>query len=139
MAGQIVMEGFLNFRMRPWLRRLITRMVAVVPAALTILYTGEHGAYRLLILSQVILSMQVPFAVNPLIQFTGDRTLMFNFAAGPGNSADILGFTNGQSQSPTPATDGGSGVTTLTAEATVSNVNKTDMTKNFALTIRVSS
>ena len=81
MAGQIVMEGFLNFRMRPWLRRLITRMVAVVPAALTILYTGEHGAYQLLILSQVILSMQLPFAVIPLIQFTGDRKRMGTFAS----------------------------------------------------------
>ena len=81
MAGQIVMEGFLNFRMRPWLRRLITRMVAVVPAAITILYTGEQGAYRLLILSQVILSMQLPFAVIPLIQFTGDRRRMGSFAS----------------------------------------------------------
>ncbi|HYP07643.1 MAG TPA: Nramp family divalent metal transporter [Bryobacteraceae bacterium] len=80
MAGQIVMEGFLNFRMRPWLRRLITRMVAVVPAAITIVYTGENGAYRLLILSQVILSMQLPFAVIPLIQFTGDRKRMGAFA-----------------------------------------------------------
>lgn len=80
MAGQIVMEGFLNFRMRPWLRRLITRMVAVVPAALTILYTGEKGAYKLLILSQVILSMQLPFAVIPLIHFTSDRVRMGSFA-----------------------------------------------------------
>lgn len=81
MAGQIVMEGFLNFRMRPWLRRLITRMVAVVPAALTILSTGEQGAYKLLILSQVVLSMQLPFAVIPLIHFTADRKKMGNFAS----------------------------------------------------------
>ena len=81
MAGQIVMEGFLNFRMRAWLRRLITRMLAVVPAALTILSTGEKGAYKLLILSQVILSMQLPFAVIPLIQFTSDRTRMGKFAS----------------------------------------------------------
>ena len=74
------MEGFLNFRMRPWLRRLITRMVAVVPAALTILSTGEKGAYKLLILSQVILSMQLPFAVIPLIHFTSDRKRMGSFA-----------------------------------------------------------
>jgi manganese transport protein len=70
MAGQIVMEGFLNFRMRPWLRRLITRMVAVVPAALTIFSTGEKGAYKLLILSHVI----------PLIHFTSDRKRMGSFA-----------------------------------------------------------
>ncbi len=81
MAGQIVMEGFLNFRMRAWLRRLITRALAVIPAALTILSTGEKGAYKLLILSQVILSMQLPFAVVPLIQFTSDRTRMGKFAS----------------------------------------------------------
>lgn len=76
MAGQIVMEGFLNFRMRPWLRRLITRGVAVAPAALTIQYAGEQGAYRLLILSQVILSLQLPFAIVPLVRFTGDQRRM---------------------------------------------------------------
>ena len=59
MAGQVVMEGFLNFRMRPWLRRLITRMLAVTPAALTIYIAGDQGTFRLLILSQVILSMQL--------------------------------------------------------------------------------
>lgn len=80
MAGQIVMEGFLNFRMRPWLRRFITRMVAVVPAAATIYVAGEQGTYRLLILSQVILSMQLPFAVIPLIHFTSDRRRMGAFA-----------------------------------------------------------
>ena len=76
MAGQIVMEGFLNFRMRPWLRRLITRMVAIIPAAFVDLTAGEEGTYKLLILSQVILSMQLPFAVIPLIHFTSDRTRM---------------------------------------------------------------
>lgn len=81
MAGQIVMEGFLNFRMRPWLRRLLTRMVAVIPAAITILSTGEQGAYKLLILSQVILSMQLPFAVIPLIHFTSDRMRMGSFVS----------------------------------------------------------
>ncbi|MFN7921235.1 MAG: Nramp family divalent metal transporter [Bryobacteraceae bacterium] len=80
MAGQIVMEGFLNFRMRPWLRRLITRMLAVVPAALTVWFSGEEGTYRLLILSQVILSLQLPFAVIPLIQFTGSKERMGEFA-----------------------------------------------------------
>jgi manganese transport protein len=81
MAGQIVMEGFLNFRMRPWLRRLITRMVAIVPAALTVWYSGEQGTYKLLILSQVMLSMQLPFAVIPLIQFTSSRDKMGEFAS----------------------------------------------------------
>ena len=70
MAGQIVMEGFLNIRMRPWLRRLVTRVLAIIPAAFTVYFAGEHGTYQLLILSQVILSMQLPFAVIPLIQFT---------------------------------------------------------------------
>lgn len=76
MAGQIVMEGFLNFRMRPWLRRLITRLVAVTPAVLTIHYAGEAATYQLLIFSQVVLSLQLPFAVLPLIQFTSDRERM---------------------------------------------------------------
>ncbi len=79
MAGQIVMEGFLNFRMRPWLRRLVTRMVAIVPAALTVWLSGEQGTYKLLILSQVMLSMQLPFAVIPLIQFTSNRDKMGEF------------------------------------------------------------
>jgi manganese transport protein len=80
MAGQIVMEGFLNFRMRPWLRRLITRMLAIVPAAIVIYISGEQGTYKLLILSQVVLSMQLPFAVVPLIHFTSDRKRMDVFA-----------------------------------------------------------
>lgn len=80
MAGQIVMEGFINFRMRPWLRRLLTRMLAIVPAALTVWYSGEQGTYKLLILSQVLLSMQLPFAVIPLIQFTSSKERMGEFA-----------------------------------------------------------
>src|SRR5690242_68610 len=80
LAGQIVMEGFLNFRMRPWLRRLITRMLAITPAALTIYISGEGSIYKLLILSQVILSMQLPFAVIPLIHFTNDPRRMGSFA-----------------------------------------------------------
>ena len=80
MAGQIVMEGFLNFRMRPWLRRLLTRTVAIIPAAFTVYAAGEQGTYRLLILSQVILSMQLPFAVIPLIHFTSSRERMGAFA-----------------------------------------------------------
>jgi len=79
-AGQIVMEGFLNLRLRPWLRRLVTRALAIVPAVLTIYYFGDNGTYKLLILSQVILSMQLPFAVIPLIRFTGDSRRMGIFA-----------------------------------------------------------
>jgi manganese transport protein len=80
LAGQVVMEGFLNFRMRPWLRRLITRLLAIVPAALTIYFVGERSTFGLLLLSQVILSMQLPFAVIPLIHFTDDRRRMGAFA-----------------------------------------------------------
>jgi manganese transport protein len=80
LAGQVIMEGFINFRMRPWVRRLMTRSLAIVPAALVIAATGATGTYRLLILSQVILSMQLPFAVIPLIHFTSDRSKMGEFA-----------------------------------------------------------
>jgi manganese transport protein len=79
-AGQIVMEGFLNLRLRPWLRRLITRSLAIIPAVITVSNSGEAGTYQLLILSQVILSLQLPFAVLPLIRFTGDRGRMGEFA-----------------------------------------------------------
>ena len=71
LAGQIVMEGFLNIRLRPWLRRLITRLIAIVPALITVAIYGERGAGSLLILSQVILSLQLPFAIIPLVLFTG--------------------------------------------------------------------
>jgi len=81
LAGQVVMEGFLRFRMRPWLRRLLTRSVAIVPAVVVIGIYGEQGTYKLLILSQVILSLQLPFAVIPLIQFTSDKTKMGTFAS----------------------------------------------------------
>jgi manganese transport protein len=80
LAGQIVMEGFLHLRLKPWLRRLITRSLAIVPAALVIGIAGERQATNLLILSQVILSFQLPFAVVPLIQFTNDRSKMGEFA-----------------------------------------------------------
>src|SRR6478736_4798443 len=80
LAGQIVMEGFLNIRLRPWLRRLITRGIAIVPAAITAILYGESGTARLLILSQVILSLQLSFAVFPLIMFTSDRAKMGEFA-----------------------------------------------------------
>ncbi len=79
-AGQIVMEGFLDLRMQPWLRRLMTRTVAIVPAVFTIVYVGENGTYPLLILSQVILSMQLPFAVIPLIRLTSNLHWMGEFA-----------------------------------------------------------
>ena len=79
MAGQIVMEGFLRFRMRPWLRRMITRAAAVIPAAITVSVAGDQGTYELLILSQVILSLQLPFAIIPLIQFTSSREHMGEF------------------------------------------------------------
>jgi manganese transport protein len=80
MAGQIVMEGFLSFRMQAWLRRLVTRTAALLPAALTIYIAGDAATYKLLILSQVILSLQLPFAVIPLIHFTSDRQKMGAFA-----------------------------------------------------------
>ena len=79
LAGQIVMEGFLNIRIRPWLRRLITRLIAIVPAALTAIFFGSHGTAQLLILSQVILSLQLSFAVFPLVKFTSDRLKMGEF------------------------------------------------------------
>jgi manganese transport protein len=80
LAGQIVMEGFLRFKIRPILRRLITRLIAIIPAVLVITIQGEGGSYGLLILSQVILSLQLPFAVIPLIQFTGEKGRMGEFA-----------------------------------------------------------
>jgi manganese transport protein len=80
LAGQIVMEGFLQFKMRPVLRRLVTRMLAIIPAVVVIALKGDTGTYGLLILSQVILSLQLPFAVVPLIHFTGDKTKMKQFA-----------------------------------------------------------
>ncbi|MFC7442227.1 Nramp family divalent metal transporter [Laceyella putida] len=79
LAGQIVMEGFLNIRLKPWLRRLITRLIAIVPAvAVTALY-GSEGTMQLLVLSQVILSLQLSFAVIPLVQFTSDKQKMGEF------------------------------------------------------------
>ena len=80
LAGQIVMEGFLHIRVRPWLRRLITRSLAIIPAVLVIGFAGEDKVTSLLILSQVVLSFQLPFAVIPLIQFTSNRAKMGEFA-----------------------------------------------------------
>jgi manganese transport protein len=79
-AGQIVMEGFLHFKMRPVLRRLLTRTLAIIPAVIVIALRGDKGPYELLILSQVVLSLQLPFAVVPLIHFTSDRERMGTFA-----------------------------------------------------------
>ncbi len=79
LAGQIVMEGFLSLRLKPWLRRLITRSVAIIPTIFVTLFYGERGTASLLILSQVILSMQLSFAVFPLVQFTSDRAKMGEF------------------------------------------------------------
>jgi manganese transport protein len=80
LAGQIVMEGFLNLRLKPWLRRLITRSIAIIPAVIVIGFYGEGKVTSLLILSQVVLSFQLPFAVIPLVQFTSDRVRMGAFA-----------------------------------------------------------
>jgi manganese transport protein len=80
LAGQIVMEGFLSIRLRPWLRRLITRAIAIVPAVVVIGYFGESKSTELLVASQVALSMQLGFAVWPLIRFTSDRKKMGEFA-----------------------------------------------------------
>src|SRR5687768_6853648 len=79
LAGQIVMEGFLNLRLRPWLRRLITRLIAIVPAVIVSVIYGESGTAKLLILSQVILSLQLSFAVFPLVMFTSNKLKMGEF------------------------------------------------------------
>jgi manganese transport protein len=81
LAGQIVMEGFVNIRLRPWLRRLITRLMAIVPAVIVVVLYGERGTGALLILSQVVLSLQLPFAVIPLVMFTSDRAKMGAFTS----------------------------------------------------------
>jgi manganese transport protein len=74
------MEGFLNIRLRPWLRRLITRVLAIIPAVVVTAFWGERGTANLLVLSQVILSMQLSFAVFPLVMFTSDKAKMGEFA-----------------------------------------------------------
>ena len=83
LAGQIVMEGFLNLHLKPWVRRLITRSIAVVPAFIVTLLYGEKGTSELLVLSQVILSLQLSFAVVPLVLFTGSRAKMGVFTNHP--------------------------------------------------------
>ncbi|HKT07566.1 MAG TPA: Nramp family divalent metal transporter [Gemmatimonadaceae bacterium] len=83
LAGQITMEGFLDIRMRPWLRRLLTRGIAIVPALITAAYFGESGTAKLLILSQVVLSMQLSFAVFPLVIFTSSKAKMGEYVNPP--------------------------------------------------------
>jgi manganese transport protein len=83
LAGQIVMEGFLNIRLRPWLRRLVTRAIAIIPAIIVVSISGQKGTTNLLVLSQVVLSLQLSFAVFPLVLFTGDRLKMGEFVNGP--------------------------------------------------------
>ena len=82
LAGQIVMEGFVRIRLRPYLRRLITRLIALLPAVVVIWIYGDQGTYKLLILSQVILSLQLPFAIVPLVHFTSDKLKMGSFSSG---------------------------------------------------------
>ncbi|MGB7986058.1 MAG: Nramp family divalent metal transporter [Terracidiphilus sp.] len=79
LAGQVVMEGFIHLKVAPWLRRLITRSLAIIPTIIVVAFTGEQGTEKLLILSQVILSIQLSFAVVPLVLFTGNRKLMGEF------------------------------------------------------------
>jgi manganese transport protein len=81
LAGQVVMEGFLSLRMSPLARRLLTRGLAIIPAVGVLVYQGDSGVLQLLILSQVVLSLQLPFAIVPLVRFTSDRQLMGQFAS----------------------------------------------------------
>ncbi|HMG14732.1 MAG TPA: Nramp family divalent metal transporter, partial [Saprospiraceae bacterium] len=80
LAGQVVMEGYLNLRIQPWIRRLLTRLIAIIPAILTIYFLGEGATGNLLVLSQVILSLQLGFAIIPLIHFVSDKSKMQEFA-----------------------------------------------------------
>lgn len=80
LAGQVIMEGFINLRVKPWLRRIITRLMAIVPAVVVVMLYGQSGLAQLLVLSQVVLSIQLPFAVLPLILFTNNKIKMGEFA-----------------------------------------------------------
>jgi manganese transport protein len=82
LAGQIVMEGFIHLKLSPWLRRMITRTLAIIPTIIVVAITGERGTEKLLLLSQVILSLQLSFAVVPLVIFTGSRKKMGEFVNG---------------------------------------------------------
>jgi len=81
LSGQIVMEGFLNWRIAPWMRRMVTRLIAILPAVIVTIWFGEKGTGQLLILSQVVLSLQLPFAVVPLVMFTASRAKMGPYVA----------------------------------------------------------
>ena len=83
LAGQVVMEGFIHIKLTPWLRRLITRSLAIIPTIIVVAFTGERGTEKLLLLSQVILSLQLSFAVVPLVIFTGSKKRMGTFVNGP--------------------------------------------------------
>jgi len=83
LAGQVVMEGFIHLRVAPWLRRLITRSIAIIPTIVVVAFRGEHGTEKLLLISQVILSLQLSFAVIPLVMFTSDRKKMGQFVNAP--------------------------------------------------------
>ncbi len=87
LAGQVVMEGFIHLKVSPWLRRLITRSLAIIPTIIVVAVNGEQGTEKLLILSQVILSLQLSFAVVPLVLFTGSRKKMGEFVNGRGLQA----------------------------------------------------
>jgi manganese transport protein len=80
LAGQIVMEGFLRLRIKPWVRRLLSRCIAIIPAFIIVQQTGGNHTIELLVISQVVLSMQLPFAIFPLVMFTSDRKIMGQFA-----------------------------------------------------------
>jgi len=91
LAGQVVMEGFIHLKVAPWLRRLITRSLAIIPTIIVVAVNGEQGTEKLLILSQVILSLQLSFAVVPLVIFTGKRSLMGEFVNG--RALQLLAWT----------------------------------------------
>lgn len=91
LAGQIVMEGFLRIRIKPWVRRLITRCIAIVPALMIVSATGGRDTVELLVISQVVLSMQLPFAIFPLMMLTSDRASMGEFANG--RIVKVVGYT----------------------------------------------
>ena len=90
LAGQVVMEGFIHIKLSPWLRRLITRSLAIVPTIIVVAFTGERGTEKLLLLSQVILSLQLSFAVVPLVIFTGSRKKMGEFVQRPMAAGALL-------------------------------------------------
>ena len=99
LAGQIIMEGFIHIRIAPWMRRLITRLLAIIPAFIVIVIAGETATTKLLLVSQVVLSMQLSFAVVPLVQFTGKASIMGEFVnaswvrfTGWGMAAVIVGL-----------------------------------------------